>query len=77
MQKALPLAAPAAASEGPLAGLFHPAVADWFARIGERPAVIAGTDVKNAANLSSARPVLTDEQWSNLFGKNMLEAPRG
>src|SRR3546814_20996755 len=30
MQKALPLAAPAAASEGPLAGLFHPAVADWF-----------------------------------------------
>src|SRR3546814_16806984 len=26
----LPLAAPAAASEGPLAGLFHPAVADWF-----------------------------------------------
>lgn len=54
----------------------YPAVADWFARIGERPAVMAGTDVKNAANLSSARPVLTDAQWSNLFGKNMLEAPR-
>ena len=40
-----------------------------------RTAVVAGTDVKNAANLSSARPVLTEEQWSNLFGKNMLEAP--
>src|SRR3546814_4823106 len=49
----------------------YPAVADWFARIGERPAVIAGTDVKNAAHLSSARPVLTEEQWSNLFGKNI------
>jgi GST-like protein len=36
---------------------------------------MAGTDVKNAANLSSARPVLTEAQWSNLFGKNMLEAP--
>ena len=28
-----------------------------------------------AANLASARPVLTEEQWSNLFGKNMLAAP--
>ena len=54
----------------------YPAVADWFARIGERPAVMAGTGVKNAANLSSARPALTEAQWSNLFGKNMLEAPR-
>ena len=53
----------------------YPAVAGWFERIAQRPAVIAGTDVKNAANLSSARPVLTDDQWSNLFGKNMLEAP--
>ncbi|NKF22280.1 DEAD/DEAH box helicase [Solimonas marina] len=30
MQHALPLAAPAVASDGPLAGLFHPAVAEWF-----------------------------------------------
>ncbi|WP_317153590.1 glutathione S-transferase N-terminal domain-containing protein [Sphingopyxis indica] len=52
-----------------------PAVAAWFERIAERPAVIAGTGVKNAANLSSARPVLTEEQWSNLFGQNMLAAP--
>ncbi|NGY05122.1 DEAD/DEAH box helicase [Solimonas terrae] len=30
MQHKLPLAAPAVAREGPLAGLFHPAVAGWF-----------------------------------------------
>ncbi|WP_028008194.1 DEAD/DEAH box helicase [Solimonas flava] len=30
MQHSLPLAARRTASEGPLAGLFHPAVADWF-----------------------------------------------
>ena len=53
----------------------YPAVQRWFDAIAERPAVINGTDVKNAANLSSARPVLSDEQWSNLFGRNMLDAP--
>lgn len=53
----------------------YPAVQRWFETIGQRPAVITGTDVKNAPNLSSARPVLSDEQWSNLFGKNMLAAP--
>jgi len=53
----------------------YPAVKRWFDTIGQRPAVITGTNVKNAANLSSARPVLSDEQWSNLFGKNMLAAP--
>ncbi|MGI9361673.1 MAG: glutathione binding-like protein [Parasphingorhabdus sp.] len=53
----------------------YPAVHRWFDAIAERPAVIRGTDLKNAANLSSARPVLSEEQWSNLFGKNMLDAP--
>ncbi|MEW4467533.1 glutathione binding-like protein [Parasphingorhabdus sp. JC815] len=53
----------------------YPAVQRWFDEIAQRPAVISGTDVKNAANLSSARPVLSQEQWSNLFGKNMLNAP--
>ena len=53
-----------------------PNVARWFARIGGREAVKVGTDVKNSTNLSSARPELTEEQWSNLFGANMLKAPR-
>jgi len=46
----------------------------WFAVIEARPGVRAGTEVKNAPNLASARPVLTPEQWSNLFGENMLRA---
>lgn len=54
----------------------YPSVARWFARIGEREAVKVGTDVKNSTNLSSARPELTEEQWSNLFGANMLKAPQ-
>ncbi len=49
----------------------------WFATIGERPAVVRGCAVTNVANLSAARPVLTDEQWSNLFGKNLLDSARG
>lgn len=53
----------------------YPSVARWFAAIGARPAVLAATDMKNTANLSSARPVLTPDQWSNLFGDNMLNAP--
>jgi GST-like protein len=53
----------------------YPAVQDWFDRIAARPGVIAGTSVENPANLSSARPVLNEEQWSNLFGRNMLNAP--
>ena len=53
----------------------YPAVQRWYDIVGKRPAVIAGTDEKNAANLSSARPALSEEQWSNLFGKNMLAAP--
>ena len=49
-----------------------PNVSRWFEAVGARPAVARGTEVKNAANLGSARPVLTPEQWSNLFGENML-----
>ena len=53
----------------------YPAVKRWFDAIAKRPAVIAGTDERNTANLASARPVLSEEQWSNLFGQNMLDAP--
>ena len=52
-------------------------IARWFAAVGERPAVMRGTEVKNAPNLSSLRPTLTPEQWSNLFGENMLKSSEG
>lgn len=51
-----------------------PNISRWFEAIAARPAVARGTEVKNAANLSSTRPVLTPEQWSNLFGENMLKS---
>lgn len=52
----------------------YPAITRWFAAVGDRPAVQRGTEVKNAPNLSSLRPTLTAEEWSNLFGENMLKS---
>jgi GST-like protein len=52
----------------------YPAISRWFEAVGERPAVMRGTEVKNAPNLSSLRPTLTPEEWSNLFGENMLKS---
>jgi GSH-dependent disulfide-bond oxidoreductase len=49
-------------------------ISRWFAAVGERPAVVRGTEVKNAPNLSSLRPTLSPEAWSNLFGENMLKS---
>ncbi|HEY0651436.1 glutathione S-transferase family protein [Phenylobacterium sp.] len=49
-------------------------ISRWFAAVGDRPAVQRGTEVKNAPNLGSQRPVLTPEEWSNLFGENMLKS---
>ena len=46
----------------------------WSDAIGARPGVQRGVEVKNAPNLASLRPVLTPEQWSNLFGENMLKS---
>ncbi len=52
----------------------YPNIVRWFAAVGDRPAVQRGTEVKNAPNLSSLRPTLTPDQWSNLFGDNMLKS---
>ena len=52
----------------------YPNISRWFAAVGARPAVMRGTEVKNAPNLSKLRPTLTSEQWSNLFGENMLKS---
>ncbi len=51
----------------------YPNTRRWHAAIAERPAVQRASDVKNAPNLTTRRPVLTPEQWSNLFGDNMLK----
>ncbi|MFT4048126.1 MAG: DEAD/DEAH box helicase [Solimonas sp.] len=40
MQQPLPLAAPAVADDGPLAGLFHPAVAGWFTAAFGQPTTV-------------------------------------
>lgn len=48
----------------------------WFDAIGQRPGVQRGTSITNAPNLSSLRPQLNEEQWSNLFGENMLASAR-
>lgn len=52
----------------------YPAIQRWFAEIGERPGVRRGTEISNERNLSSLRPQLTEEAWSNLFGENMLKS---
>jgi len=49
-------------------------ISRWAAAVGARPAVMRGTEARNAANLQKLRPVLTPQQWSNLFGENMLKA---
>ena len=52
----------------------YAAIHRWVDTIGARPAVQEALQTKNAVNLGSARPVLTAEQWSNLFGENMLRS---
>ncbi len=52
----------------------HPAMADWFARVGGRPGVKAGTAIANPALLKARKVPLTPQQWSNLFGDAMHAA---
>lgn len=52
----------------------YPAIRRWFSAISDRPGVQKGTQIGNERNLSSLRPQLTEEAWSNLFGENMLKS---
>ncbi len=54
-----------------------PAVAAWAARIGERLAVqaaVAGKETAVPPEYIQKHAVLTPEQWSNMFGENLLAA---
>ncbi len=54
-----------------------PAVAAWAARIGERPGVkaaVAGKETAVPPEYIQKHAVLTPEQWSNMFGENLLAA---
>jgi hypothetical protein len=52
----------------------YSSIGRWFAAVGKRPAVLRGTEVKTSANLTSLRPTLNAEEWSNLFGENALKS---
>ena len=52
----------------------YPSIRRWHAEIGQRPGVQRGTEVTNERNLAKLRPQLNEEEWSNLFGENMLRS---
>ncbi|TWT04075.1 glutathione S-transferase N-terminal domain-containing protein [Reyranella sp. CPCC 100927] len=56
-----------------------PAVAAWLARIKARPAVQRAADAildESRSLYTQPRPVLTPEQWSNMFGDKLLAAAK-
>ena len=55
----------------------YPHIQAWFDRVGERPAVRQGAYVpadNQQLRPGSVKMNLTAEQWSNMFGENMLQA---
>jgi len=55
----------------------RPAIADWYARIGARPAVhraLSRSDAQIPAHYVQQKAVLTPEQWSVMFGDRQLAA---
>lgn len=57
----------------------RPHLARWYDEIERRPAVVRGSALPEGSRLAgpaNQKVVLTDEQWSNMFGDNLLAAAR-
>src|SRR3546814_2462506 len=53
-----------------------PSIRRWYKAIDARDAVRRGAELKMSDASLAGKPRLNDEQWSNLFGANMLGAVR-